>query len=81
MAGSHPRLLCRYPLAHDNNGHVAPVALARPHVANHLVEIYPAQAIELAKQGCKGSILLNLSGRGDKDIDFVVANYGKRYGI
>ncbi len=27
------------------------------------------------------SILVNLSGRGDKDIDFVVDTYGKQYGI
>ncbi|EGU49091.1 tryptophan synthase subunit beta [Vibrio ichthyoenteri ATCC 700023] len=40
-----------------------------------------AYAIKLAKQGIQGSILLNLSGRGDKDIDFVVENYGKDYGI
>ncbi len=40
-----------------------------------------AYAIKLAKQGEKGSILLNLSGRGDKDIDFVVEKYGKDYGI
>ena len=38
-----------------------------------------AYAIKLAKKG--ESILLNLSGRGDKDIDFVVAQYGKDYGI
>ena len=37
--------------------------------------------IQLAKQGEKGTILLNLSGRGDKDIDFVVEQYGKDYGI
>ncbi len=40
-----------------------------------------AQAIRMAKNGEKGSILINLSGRGDKDIDFVVENYGKDYGI
>ena len=40
-----------------------------------------AYALKLAKQGEKGSILINLSGRGDKDIDFVVENYGKDYGI
>ena len=40
-----------------------------------------AHAINLAKQGTRGSILINLSGRGDKDIDFVVENYGKQYGI
>ena len=40
-----------------------------------------AYALKLAKAGEKGSILLNLSGRGDKDIDFVVEKYGKDYGI
>ncbi len=40
-----------------------------------------AYAIKLAKQGEKGTILINLSGRGDKDIDFVVENYGAKYGI
>jgi len=39
-----------------------------------------AYAFKLAKEG-KGDILVNLSGRGDKDIDFVVENYGKNYGI
>ncbi|PIE43929.1 MAG: tryptophan synthase subunit beta [Gammaproteobacteria bacterium] len=40
-----------------------------------------AYAIKLARQGEKGTILVNLSGRGDKDIDFVVEQYGKDYGI
>ncbi|WP_427901906.1 tryptophan synthase subunit beta [Motilimonas cestriensis] len=40
-----------------------------------------AHAIKLAQQGEKGSILVNLSGRGDKDIDFVIENYGPEYGI
>lgn len=40
-----------------------------------------AYAIKMAKGGEEGSILLNLSGRGDKDIDFVVENYGPDYGI
>ena len=40
-----------------------------------------AYAFKLAKAGEKGSILINLSGRGDKDIDFVVEHYGKDYGI
>ncbi|MCV6615525.1 MAG: pyridoxal-phosphate dependent enzyme, partial [Cellvibrionaceae bacterium] len=39
-----------------------------------------AQAIKLAGQ-VDGKILVNLSGRGDKDIDFVVDNYGADYGI
>lgn len=38
-----------------------------------------AQACLVASQG--GKVLVNLSGRGDKDIDFVVEKYGKQYGI
>ncbi|WDP91394.1 MAG: tryptophan synthase subunit beta [Desulfobacter sp.] len=41
-----------------------------------------AYAVKLAKEAGKGkTILVNLSGRGDKDIDFVIDNYGKDYGI
>jgi tryptophan synthase beta chain len=40
-----------------------------------------AQAMRLAENGYCGSILVNLSGRGDKDVDFVVEQYGKAYGI
>ncbi|KKX86394.1 tryptophan synthase subunit beta, partial [Vibrio parahaemolyticus] len=40
-----------------------------------------AYAIKLAQQGETGQIPVNLSGRGDKDIDFVVKNYGAKYGI
>ncbi|MDR0328001.1 MAG: tryptophan synthase subunit beta [Planctomycetaceae bacterium] len=35
-----------------------------------------AYAMKLAKQMDTGMILINCSGRGDKDIDFVVNNYG-----
>ena len=35
-----------------------------------------AYAMKLAKQNKKGSILLCLSGRGDKDVDYVIENYG-----
>ena len=35
-----------------------------------------AYAIKLAKEMKKGSILLCLSGRGDKDLDYVIENYG-----
>jgi tryptophan synthase beta chain len=35
-----------------------------------------AYAIKLAKENPQKSILVNLSGRGDKDLDFVVDNYG-----
>ncbi len=40
-----------------------------------------AFACRLAKEKQRQSILVNLSGRGDKDIDFVVENYGKDYGL
>lgn len=35
-----------------------------------------AYAIKLAQEKPQQSILVNLSGRGDKDIDFVVDTYG-----
>ncbi|QQO10026.1 tryptophan synthase subunit beta [Breznakiella homolactica] len=37
-----------------------------------------AYAMKYAEQNPRKSILVNLSGRGDKDIDFVVENYGVR---
>ncbi len=41
-----------------------------------------AHAIKLAETEGKGkTILVNLSGRGDKDIDFVIETYGKNYNI
>lgn len=40
-----------------------------------------AYALKLAKDHQGQTILVNLSGRGDKDIDFVVENYGKDYGV
>jgi tryptophan synthase beta chain len=40
-----------------------------------------AHAIKLAKERDHGSILVCLSGRGDKDMDFVLKEYGKKYGI
>ena len=40
-----------------------------------------AFAMKLAKESPRQSILVNLSGRGDKDIDFVVDNYGPKYGL
>jgi tryptophan synthase beta chain len=40
-----------------------------------------AHALKLARLEPRKSILVNLSGRGDKDIDFVVEQYGKDYGI
>jgi tryptophan synthase beta chain len=35
-----------------------------------------AYALEKAREMKKGSILVNLSGRGDKDMDYVVENWG-----
>lgn len=41
-----------------------------------------AYASKLAKElSSDQTILVNLSGRGDKDIDFVVEQYGKEYGL
>ena len=41
-----------------------------------------AFAMKLAqKLPSEKTILVNLSGRGDKDMDFVVENYGREYGI
>lgn len=37
-----------------------------------------AYAIELAKKLDKGSVLINLSGRGDKDMDYIIEKYGIR---
>ena len=37
-----------------------------------------AYAMKLAKKMGKGSILINLSGRGDKDMDFIIEKYGIR---
>ncbi len=37
-----------------------------------------AYAIKLAKTMNHGSILVNLSGRGDKDMDYILENYGIR---
>ncbi len=40
-----------------------------------------AYAFKLAQDKPEDDILVNLSGRGDKDIDFVTQNYGSKYGI
>ncbi len=37
-----------------------------------------AYGIKLAKTMDKGSVLINLSGRGDKDMDYVIEHYGIR---
>ncbi|MGL4853666.1 MAG: tryptophan synthase subunit beta [Lentisphaeria bacterium] len=41
-----------------------------------------AYALKLAaKLPANESIIVNLSGRGDKDIDFIIENYGEKYSI
>ena len=40
-----------------------------------------AYGIKLAKQMKRGSVLINLSGRGDKDMDYILEQYGKKYNI
>jgi len=40
-----------------------------------------AYAMKLAKEMGSGSILVNCSGRGDKDLDYVIENYGDRLGL
>jgi tryptophan synthase beta chain len=37
-----------------------------------------AYGIKLAKEMDHGSVLINLSGRGDKDMDYIIQNYGIR---
>ena len=37
-----------------------------------------AYGMKLAKTLGKGSVLINLSGRGDKDMDYIIENYGIR---
>ncbi len=37
-----------------------------------------AYAMKLAKEKSHGSILINLSGRGDKDMDYIIEKYGIR---
>lgn len=40
-----------------------------------------AYAKKVADENANESILVNLSGRGDKDIDFIVEKYGQKFGI
>ena len=40
-----------------------------------------AHGIKLAKEMKHGSVLINLSGRGDKDMDYVIEHFGEKYGL
>ncbi|NLS12061.1 tryptophan synthase subunit beta [Vibrio sp. SM6] len=73
----------KYGTADDNEAIAAFFELSRQEGIIPAIESSHAvaYALKLAQQGVKGSILINLSGRGDKDIDFVVENYGAQYGI
>ena len=35
-----------------------------------------AYAMKLARNQSHGSVLVNLSGRGDKDMDYIIEHYG-----
>ncbi len=67
-----------YDVADDNETIEAFFALSRmegiiPAIeSSHAV----AYAMKLAKKMGKGSILINLSGRGDKDMDYILEHYG-----
>ncbi|MBR3862486.1 MAG: tryptophan synthase subunit beta, partial [Clostridia bacterium] len=37
-----------------------------------------AYGMKLAQKMDHGSVLINLSGRGDKDMDYIIENYGIR---
>ena len=37
-----------------------------------------AYGMKLARKMGKGSVLINLSGRGDKDMDYIIEKYGIR---
>ena len=37
-----------------------------------------AYGMKLARTMGKGSVLINLSGRGDKDMDYIIEKYGIR---
>ena len=49
-------------------------ALESSHAVAHALRLAPTLSSDK-------TILVNLSGRGDKDIDFVVANYGAAYSV
>ena len=40
-----------------------------------------AHVVRMGRDRENGSILVSFSGRGDRDIDFVVENHGSSYGV
>lgn len=49
------------------------------HTGAHKINHCLGQALVAKRRG--KTILVNLSGRGDKDIDFIIDNYGGEYGM
>ena len=58
---------------------LAPMGVALPPMSVPIESAHAvAYAMQLAKRMKRGSILINLSGRGDKDMDYVIEKYGIR---
>ena len=69
-----------YDVVDDNETIDAFFALSRMEGIIPAIESAHAVAfgMKLAKQMGRGSVLINLSGRGDKDMDYIIENYGIR---
>jgi tryptophan synthase beta chain len=70
----------KYDVVDDNDTIDAFFALSRMEGIIPAIESAHAVAfgMKLAKQMGRGSVLINLSGRGDKDMDYIIENYGIR---
>ena len=70
----------KYDVVDDNDTIDAFFALSRMEGIIPAIESSHAVAfgMKLARQMEHGSVLINLSGRGDKDMDYVIENYGIR---
>jgi DNA gyrase/topoisomerase IV subunit A len=74
-------LMAKYPLSERQTEDILEIRLRQ---LARLEGIIPAiesshavaHAIRLAKTMKHGSILINLSGRGDKDMDYIIENFG-----
>jgi len=70
----------KYDVIDDNDSIDAFFALSRLEGIIPAIESAHAVAygMKLAKEIGRGSILINLSGRGDKDMDYIIEHYGIR---
>ena len=70
----------KYDVVDDNDTVDAFFRLARTEGIIPAIESAHAVAygMQLAKRMGRGSVLINLSGRGDKDMDYILENYGIR---